>query len=54
MGDGTILDTHSAGRLYFGVRVESMEAMKFAENHVGVAEVLRFCKEGSGEVRAAH
>src|SRR5450631_2588753 len=26
MDDGTILDTHSAGRRYFGVRVESMEA----------------------------
>jgi hypothetical protein len=51
MGDGTILDTHSAGRLYFGVRVESMEAMKFAENHVSPTEVLRFMKSrprGSG------
>ena len=24
--------------------MESVEAMKFAENHVGVAEVLRFCR----------
>jgi hypothetical protein len=44
MGNGTILDTHSAGRLYFGVRVESIEAVKFAEDHLGVAEVLRFVK----------
>ena len=44
MDNGTILDTHSAGRLYFGVRVESMEAMKFAENHVSPTEVLRFMK----------
>ena len=44
MDDGTILDTHSAGRRYFGVRVESMEAIKFAEDHLGVAEVLRFLK----------
>ena len=41
IGDGTILDTHSAGRRYFGVRVESMEAVKFAEDHVGIVEVLR-------------
>ncbi len=42
MDNGTILDTHSAGRLYFGVRVESMKAVKFAEDHLGEAEVLRF------------
>jgi hypothetical protein len=45
MGDGTILDTHSAGRLYFGIRVESMEAVKFAEDHLGVVEVLRFLRK---------
>src|ERR1019366_8912682 len=39
--DGTILDTHSGGRRYFGVRVESVEAMKFAEDQVGVAEIGR-------------
>lgn len=42
MGNGTILDTHSAGRLYFGVRMESIDALQFAEDHLGVAEVLRF------------
>jgi hypothetical protein len=42
MGDGTILDTHSAGRRYFGVRVESIEAVKFAEDHVGLTEVACF------------
>jgi hypothetical protein len=44
MDNGTILDTHSAGWLYFGVRVESMEAVKFAEDHLGVAQVLRLLK----------
>ena len=44
MGDGTILDTHSGGRRYFGVRVESVEAMKFAESHVSLTEVARFMK----------
>ena len=44
MDDGTILDTHSGGRRYFGVRVESMEAVKFAEDHVGIFEVLRVMK----------
>ena len=44
MSDGTILDTHSGGRRYFGVRLESIEAMMFAENHVSVTEVARFTK----------
>ena len=44
MGSGTILDTHSGSRRYFGVRVESVEAMKFAENHVSLTEVARFMK----------
>ncbi|MBZ5621736.1 MAG: hypothetical protein LAQ69_23860 [Acidobacteriia bacterium] len=44
MGDGTILDTHTGGRQYFGVRVEPMEAIKFAEDHLCVAEVLRFLR----------
>ena len=44
MADGTILDTHAGGRRYFGVRVESMEAVKFAEDHVGIFEVLRVMK----------
>jgi hypothetical protein len=42
--DGTILDTHSGGRRYFGVQVESVEAMKFAESHVSLPEVARFMK----------
>jgi len=44
MVDGTILDTHSGGRRYFGVRVEALEAMKFAEDHVGMSDVLRCMK----------
>jgi hypothetical protein len=44
LGDGTILDTHAAGHLYFGVQVDSMEAVKFAEGQIGVVEVLRFLK----------
>ena len=45
MADGTILDTHAAGRVYFGIRVESIEAVKFAEDHAGIAEVLRSFKK---------
>lgn len=45
MANGTILDTHAAGRLYFGTRVEHIQAVKFAEEHIGVAEVLRFLKK---------
>jgi hypothetical protein len=44
MDNGMILDTHSGGRRYFGVRVESIEAMKFAENHVTLSEVARLTK----------
>jgi hypothetical protein len=44
MGDGTILDTHSGGRKYFGIRAESIEAVKFAEDHAGIVEVLRVMK----------
>lgn len=44
LGNGTILDTHSGGRRYFGVQVESVEAMKFAENHVSQTEMARFMK----------
>jgi hypothetical protein len=44
IGDGTILDTHSAGRQYFGARVESVEAMEFAESHVSLTEVERLMK----------
>ena len=44
MGDGTILDTHAGGQAFFGVRVESIEAVKFAEDHIGMAVVLRFLK----------
>ena len=36
--------THSAGRFYFGVRVEFVEGMKFAESHVSPTEVLRSMK----------
>jgi hypothetical protein len=39
MADGTILDTHAEGRLYFGIGVVSIEAVKFAETHAGIAEV---------------
>ena len=42
---GTILDTHSAGRLYFGVGLEPMDAVEFAEDHLGVTEVLRFLRK---------
>src|ERR1017187_6977475 len=51
MGNGTILDTHSAGRQYFGVRVESIEAVKFAEDQLGVAEVLRFLRRNPGKFK---
>jgi hypothetical protein len=51
MGDGTILDTHAAGRLYFGVQVDSMEAVKFAEDQIGVAEVLRFLKRNPDRLK---
>jgi hypothetical protein len=51
MDNGTILDTHSAGRLYFGVRVESMEAVKFAEDHVGIVEVLRVMETSPERLR---
>jgi hypothetical protein len=44
MGDGTILDTHSGGRRYFGVQMEPVDAMVFAESHVGLAEVARLMK----------
>ena len=50
-GNGAILDTHSAGRRYFGVCFESMEAVKFAEDHVGVVEVLRFMKKSPARFR---
>jgi hypothetical protein len=43
-GNGTILDTHSGGRKYFGLRLTSIEATKFAESHVSLPEVLRFMK----------
>jgi hypothetical protein len=39
---GTIVDTHSGGRQYFRVPMESVEAVKFAADHVGLADVLRF------------
>jgi hypothetical protein len=42
--DDTILDSHSAGREYFGVRMESLDAIKFAEDQVGIVAVLRFMK----------
>jgi hypothetical protein len=48
MGDCTILDTHAAGRMYFGIRLDSMAAVKFAEDHVGIVEVLR-CMRASPE-----
>ena len=51
MGDGPILDTHSGGRRYFGVRLESIEAVKFAGDHVGAIEVLRFMKKSPEKFR---
>lgn len=50
-GDGTIVDTHSAGQRYFGVSLESMEAVQFAEDHIGVIEVLRFMKKNPERFR---
>ena len=44
MGDGAILDTHAAGRLYLGIRLDSMAAVEFAEDQVGIVEVLRRMK----------
>jgi len=44
LDNGTILDTHSGGRKYFGLRLTSIEATKFAESHVSLPEVLRFMK----------
>ena len=51
MGDGAILDTHAAGRLYLGIRMQSTEAVKFAEDHVGVGEVLRLLKKNPDHFR---
>ncbi|MBN9659194.1 MAG: hypothetical protein J0H49_13495 [Acidobacteria bacterium] len=45
MGDGTILDTHAAGRSYFGASLGSFDAVKFAEDHIGEAVVLRYLKK---------
>ena len=45
MSNGATLDTHSAGRLYFGIRLESIEAIKFAEDQLGVAEPGRFLRK---------
>lgn len=45
MGNDGILDTHSAGRLYFGVRLGGIEAVKFAEDQLGVAGIGRFLKK---------
>ncbi|MCL4488925.1 MAG: hypothetical protein M1570_12445 [Chloroflexi bacterium] len=50
-GNGAILDTHAAGRLYLGIRVESMDAVKFAEDHLGVGEVLRLRKKNPDQFR---
>jgi hypothetical protein len=44
MPDGVILDTHSAGRSYFGARLKCLEAAQFAEDCLGLAAVLRSMK----------
>jgi hypothetical protein len=51
MVDGAILDTHAAGRQYLGIRVQSMDAIRFAEDHLGVGEVLRFLKKNPDQFR---
>ena len=48
IGNCTILDTHAAGQIYFGIRLDSMAAVKFAEDHAGIVEVLR-CMKASPE-----
>ena len=53
MGNGTILDTHSQVADGISASMDSMEAVKFAEDHLGVAEVLRFLREKSGSSSAS-
>lgn len=42
--DDTILDTHAAGLVCFGVRMEPVESVKFAESHVSLTELAPFMK----------
>jgi hypothetical protein len=39
---GILLDTHCGGRRYFGVRLEDLQAMVFAESNYGFREVMRW------------
>src|ERR1035437_8388630 len=39
---GTIVDTHSGGRQYFGVPMKSLDAVKFAEDRCAPKSACRF------------
>ena len=42
---GIILDTHSGGRQYFGIRLDGMGALLFAESHCDYTAVVRWGKK---------
>ena len=44
---GIILDPHSAGRQYFGIRLDGIGALLFAERECDFTTVLRWVKKNS-------